>query len=153
MINKNNAYSYGLIAAGIIFIGIGMTSFIYVNIPVKVNLDGALESGKTDTITPNMDKGNILNIYVSGSQFDISITGPEKNDIISINSISNFNYTFKANNTGQHIIKINNIGNSTVFIKGDAYTKGNQAFYIGNIMLIITGIVISGLGIRTMKKY
>ncbi len=153
MSRKKNVYSYGLIAAGFIFIGIGLTSFLYVNTSVKVKLDGSIEPGKTDIITPNLDIGNVLNISISGSKFDTIITNPENNIIIYKNSVSFFNYTFKANDSGKHTIKISNNGDSTVTVIGDTYTKGNQNFYIGQIMLMVTGIVISGLGIRTMKKY
>lgn len=152
MFKKNNIYQYGLIAAGIIFIGIGLISLFYVNISIKVKLDGVIEPGKVDIITPNMNIGDTLTIYISGSKFDLNITGPEKNNIAFMNSVSNVNNTYQAKITGKHVIQITNVGNTTVLVEGDTYTKGNQSFYIGQIMLIITGIVILGLGIRTIKN-
>lgn len=152
MFKKNNIYQYGLIAAGIIFIGIGLISLFYVNISIKVKLDGVIEPGKVDIITPNMNIGDTLNIYISGSKFDLNITGPEKNNIAFMNSVSNVNNTYQAKIAGKHVIQITNVGNTTVLVEGDTYTKGNQSFYIGQIMLIITGIVILGLGIRTIKN-
>jgi hypothetical protein len=54
-----------------------------------------------------------------------------------------------AREPGEYIIKISNFGKSDVVLDGYAYTKANNIAIIGQTMLIITGIIILMLGIRT----
>ena len=150
MVSKS-VYFYGLLIAGIIFIAIAILSIYYTNSPVKVDIDGVIKPNSVDILSPNMEIGNTAFITVSGSLFNMSITYPNKTIITLTESSSNYTLNLTAKEAGEYFIKINNIGNSDIIEKGYAFTKGNNIAIIGQIMLIITGVVIVALGIRTGK--
>ena len=150
MVSKS-VYFYGLLIAGIIFIAIAILSIYYTNSPVKVDIDGVIKPNSVDILSPNMEIGNTAFITVSGSLFNMSITYPNKTIITLTESSSNYTLNLTAKEAGEYFIKINNIGNSDIIEKGYAFTKGNNIAIIGQIMLIITGVVIVALGIRTRK--
>lgn len=150
MVSKS-VYFYGLLIAGIIFIAIAILSIYYSNSPVKVDVDGVIKPNSVDILSPNMESGNTAFITVSGSLFNMSITYPNKTIITLTESSSNYSLNLTAKEAGEYFIKINNIGNSDIIEDGYAFTKGNNIAIIGQIMLIITGVVIVTLGIRTRK--
>jgi hypothetical protein len=148
----NSIYSYGLIIAGSVFIGIAIYSVIYSNTSVKVDLDGIIKPGSQDILSPNMEIGRNTVLELSGSLFNVSITFPNKTSFLLINNASDFEYDFEAEQNGKHIIKIFNLGNSEVLIDGYAYTKGNEIALVGQLMLLATGIVILWMGIRIQRR-
>ena len=81
----------------------------------------------------------------------MSITYPNKTIITLIESSSNYSLNLTAKEAGEYFIEINNIGNSNILVDGYTFTKANEFTLIGPIMLIITGVVIVALGIRTGK--
>lgn len=150
MVSKS-VYFYGLLIAGVIFIAIAILSIYYSNSPVKVDVDGVIKPNSVDILSPNMEIGNTAFITASGSLFNMSITYPNKTIITLTESSSNYSLNLTAKEAGEYFIKINNIGNSDIIEDGYAFTKGNNIAIIGQIMLIITGVVIVTLGIRTRK--
>ena len=150
MISKS-VYFYGLLIAGIIFIAIGILSIYYSNSSVKVDVDGVIKPNSVDVLSPNMESGNTAFISVSGSHFNMSITYPNKTIVTLTESSSNYSFNLTATQDGEYFIEINNLGNSDVLIDGYAFTKANNFTLIGQIILIITGVVIVALGIRTRK--
>src|SRR5215207_7688057 len=150
MVSKS-IYFYGLLIAGIIFIAIAILSIYYSNSPIKVDVDGVIKPNSVDILSPNMESGNTAFITVSGSLFNMSITYPNKTIITLTESSSNYSLNLTAKEAGEYFIEINNIGNSDILIDGYAFTKGNNIAIIGQIMLIISGVVIVALGIRTRK--
>jgi hypothetical protein len=150
MVSKS-VYFYGLLIAGIIFIAIAILSIYSSNSPVKVDVDGVIKPNSVDILSPNMEIGNTAFITVSGSLFNMSITYPNKTIITLTESSSNYSLNLTAKEAGEYFIEINNLGNSDILIDGYAFTKGNDIAIIGQIMLIITGVVIVALGIRTKK--
>lgn len=146
---SRSVYFYGLLIAGIVFIAIGILSIYYSNTSVKVDIDGIINPDSVDILSPNMERGGSAFISVSGSLFNMSITYPNKTDIILTASSSNYSFNLTADQDGEYFIEINNLGNSDILVDGYAFTKGNNLSLIGQIMLIITGIVIAALGIRT----
>ncbi|HJT85542.1 MAG TPA: hypothetical protein VJ697_13760 [Nitrososphaeraceae archaeon] len=144
-------YFYGLISAGIIFIVIGIVSIYYNNSSVKVDVDGTIKPNSVDVLSPDMKIGDTAFIAVSGSLFNMSITYPNKTITILTESSSDYSFNITAEQDGEYFIEINNIGNSDVIITGYAFTKGNNIAIIGQAMLLITGIVIVALGLRTRK--
>jgi hypothetical protein len=150
MVSKS-VYFYGLLIAGIIFIAIAILSIYSSNSPVKVDVDGVIKPNSVDILSPNMEIGNTAFITVSGSLFNMSITYPNKTIITLTESSSNYSLNLTAKEAGEYFIEINNLGNSDILIDGYAFTKGNNIAIIGQIMLIITGVVIVALGIRTKK--
>ena len=150
MVSKS-IYFYGLLIAGILFIAIGILSIYYSNSSVKVDVDGVIKPNSIDILSPNMESGNTAYISVSGSLFNMSITYPNKTIDTLTESSSNYSFNLTATQDGEYFIEINNLGNSDVLVDGYAFTKANNFTLIGQIILIITGVVIVALGIRTRK--
>ncbi|MGE5863288.1 MAG: hypothetical protein ACM31H_05900 [Nitrososphaerales archaeon] len=150
MVSKS-VYFYGLLIAGVIFIAIAILSIYYSNSPVKVDVDGVIKPNSVDILSPNMESGNTAFITVSGSLFNMSITYPNKTINTLTESSSNYSLNLIAKEAGEYFIEINNIGNSDILVDGYAFTKASTFTLIGQIMLIITGVVIVALGIRTGK--
>jgi hypothetical protein len=149
---SRSVYFYGLLIAGTVFVAIGILSIYYSNTSVKVDVDGIIKSDSVDILSPNMNRGNTAFISVSGSLFNMSITYPNKTEVTLTESSSDYSFNLKANQGGEYFIKINNLGNSDILVDGYAFTKGNNLSLIGQIMLIITGVVIAALGIRTRQS-
>jgi hypothetical protein len=148
---SRSGYFYGLLIAGIVFIAIGILSIYYSNTSVKVDIDGIINPDSVDILSPNMDRGGTAFISVSGSLFNMSITYPNKTDIILTESSSDYSFNLTADQDGEYFIEINNLGKSNILVDGYAFTKGNNLSLIGQIMLIITGVVIAVLGVRTRQ--
>ncbi|MFL6474505.1 MAG: hypothetical protein ACJ70N_06495 [Nitrososphaera sp.] len=139
---------YITIAAGIVFIAIGAASSVYSNIPVDVPLDNTIKPGTQDVITPDMNTGNTASLSVSGDTFNIEIKDPDGQVIESTSGNSTFSYDLTAQKAGQHSITINNTGSSDLTIVGHAQTKASPLGLSGALMLVITGIITIGLGLR-----
>ncbi len=139
---------YIAIAAGIVFIAIGIASSIYSNVPVDVPLDNTIRPGTTDVITPDMNIGSTASISVSGNTFHIKIKDPDGQVIESRSYNSSFSYDLTAQKAGQHRITINNTGTSDLTITGHAQTKSSPLGLSGALMLVVTGIITIGLGLR-----
>jgi len=148
---SRSLYFYGLLIAGIVFIAIGIISIYYSNTSVKVDVDGIIKPNAVDILSPNMEKGDSAVISVSGSRFNMSLVYPNKTDVTLTESSSAYSFNLTATQDGEYFIKINNFGNDNILVDGYAFTKGNNLSLIGQIMLIITGIVIAALGLRTRK--
>ncbi len=148
---SRSGYFYGLLIAGIVFIAIGILSVYYSNTTVKVDVDGIIKPDSVDILSPSMDRGGTAFISVSGSLFNMSITYPNKTDIILTESSSDYSFNLTADQDGEYFIEINNLGKSNILVDGYAFTKGNNLSLIGQIMLIITGVVIAVLGVRTRQ--
>jgi hypothetical protein len=136
------------LAAGIVFIVIGIASVVYNNTPVDVPLKGTLKPGLTDILTPNMNIGNTADILINGSTFNVTIMDPNKQLIKFEHGISNFNYNFASEKEGVYGIEIKNTGSSELTVGGHAKTKGSEIAFGGQMMLIITGIIVTGLSLR-----
>jgi hypothetical protein len=107
----------------------------------------------TDILTPNMNIGGTADILITGSIFNITITDPVKHTIKSeARRTSDFNYNFTAEKEGDYKIEINNVGSSDLYVEGYAQNKLNGIAFSGPIMLIITGIIITGLAVRFEKR-
>jgi hypothetical protein len=142
---------YILLGAGISFIVIGSASALYTLTPISVSLNGTVEAGRTDSLTPNMDVGNTAALYVTGSNASIKILDPDNEVIRSVSNVSSFRYNFAAHKEGQYLITIENLGTSDLSIAGNAFTKGSQIALGGQLMLIVTGIIVLGLGLRARR--
>jgi hypothetical protein len=139
---------YILLAAGVSFIVIGSASALYTLTPVPVPLNGTVEAGQSDTLTPNMNAGNPVVLSVTGSNSSIEIVDPENEVIRSVANTANFQFNFTAPKDGQYLISIGNLGSSDLTIAGSVFTKGSQIALGGQLMLIVTGIIVIGLGLR-----
>ncbi|MGH9983148.1 MAG: hypothetical protein ACRD8W_04235 [Nitrososphaeraceae archaeon] len=143
---------YILLGAGISFIVIGSASALYTLTPVPVSLNGTVEAGQSDTLTPSMNVGNPVALSVTGSNSSIEIVDPENEVIRSVTNISDFRFNFTAQKDGQYLISIENLGSSDLYIAGSAFTKGSQIAFGGQLMLIVTGIIVLGLGLRAKLR-
>jgi hypothetical protein len=143
---------YILLGAGVSFIIIGSASALYTLTPVPVSLNGTVGAGQSDTLTPNMNVGNPVVLSVTGSNSSIEIVDPENEVIRSVTNTANFQYNFTAQTDGQYLISIENLGRSDLSISGSAFTKGSQIALGGQLMLIVTGIIVLGLGLRAKLR-
>ncbi|MFY9965469.1 MAG: hypothetical protein WBL44_04535 [Nitrososphaeraceae archaeon] len=143
---------YILLGAGISFIVIGSASALYTLTPVPVSLNGTVEAGQSDLLTPSMNVGNPVAFSATGSNSSIEIVDPENDVIRSVTNVSDFRYNFTAQKDGQYLISIENLGSSDLFIGGSAFTKGSQIAFAGQLMLIVTGIIVLGLGLRAKLR-
>lgn len=142
---------YALFSAGAAFIVVGAISAFYNSIPVEVPIGNTVQPGNTDILTPNMNVQNTANITITGSTFNVVIAGPDDKVIKSGNNLSDFHYVVVAKNEGEHRITIRNNGYSQLYIEGSAYTKGNPIAFSGQMMLIVTGVIVTGLSLRLKK--
>jgi hypothetical protein len=139
---------YAAIAAGAAFIAIGIASSVYSNVPVDVRLDNTVRPGTVDVITPDMNIESTASITVSGSTFYIEIKDPDGQVIESKSNISSFSYDLTAQKAGQYRIATNNTGTSDLTIGGHAQTKASPLGLTGALMLVVTGIITIGIGLR-----
>jgi hypothetical protein len=137
-----------MVAAGAAFIAIGIASTIYSNVAVEVSLDGTVTPGLTDELSPIMDVGNTLSMQASGSTFDVDVYDPDGNVIESERGSSNFEYNLTADKAGEYRILVENTGSENVQITGTAQTKSGTLASLGPLLLIVTGIIVIGLGAR-----
>jgi len=142
---------YAAIAAGIAFIGIGAASAIYSNVALDVALDNKVSPGSPDIITPNMDVGNTATISVKGSTFNIKIEEPDRHVITSKSNVTSFSYNLTAQKSGQYRIEIMNNGSTDLTVTGHTLTKSSPLALSGALMLLVTGVIIIGLGLRFKK--
>jgi hypothetical protein len=143
---------YVLLGAGVSFIVIGSASALYTLTPIPVSLNGTVEAGQSDTLTPNMNVGNPVVLSVTGSNSSIEIVDPENKVIKSVSNTPSFQYNFTARTDGQYLITVKNLGSSDLNIAGSAFTKGSQIALGGQLMLIVTGIIVLGLGLRARLR-
>jgi hypothetical protein len=143
---------YVLLGAGVSFIVIGSASALYTLTPIPVSLNGTVVPGQSDTLTPNMNVGNSVMLSVTGSNSSIEILDPEEEVIKSVNNTASFQYNFTAQTDGQYMISIENLGSSDLSIAGTAFTKGSQLALGGQLMLMVTGIIVLGLGLRSKLR-
>lgn len=135
--------------SGIAFILIGGISMIDSNIPRKVSLASTLDTNRTDVITPIMNNGSMGKIMIDGSRFNFNIEDPSKSVIVSITNQSHYEYDLVANNEGQYKMVTKNIGDEILKINGEVETKASPLAFGGQMMLLITGIIVLGIGMKT----
>jgi hypothetical protein len=140
-------------AAGSIFIGIGIASIIDSNIPRFVQITEIIKPNQTGIFTPDMNIGNIANIFFNKSNALVVIKDP--NNTVILNKTQDnkiFNETIKSDKNGKYKILITNKGKTYLDLKLGAFSKASPIAFSGQMMLIITGIIIIGLGIRMRKQ-
>ena len=64
--------------AGFIFIGIGIVSIIDSNIPRYVEITEMIKPNQSGIFTPDMNAGNIANIYANGSESTVTSDRPQQ---------------------------------------------------------------------------
>jgi hypothetical protein len=138
-----------LIISGIVFVIIGTLSIYDSNIPRAASLDGSVKTNATDILTPIMNPGSKANIAINGSRFDFAVYGTDKELILSVKNMTYFNFDLVANKSGEFRFEIKNIGTSSLNIIGSAETKASSVALGAAMMLIITGIIVAGLGIKS----
>jgi hypothetical protein len=139
--------------AGSIFIGIGIVSVIDSNIPRFVQISETIKPNQSGIFTPDMNTGNIANIFMNKSSASIVVTDP-LNKVILNKTHNNklFNETIKSDKDGKYKIFIANTGNTDINLNLGAFSKASSIAFSGQMMLIITGIIIIMLGIRMRNQ-
>jgi hypothetical protein len=140
---------YILMISGFAFILIGGISIIDSNIPRKVSLASTLNANLTDVITPIMNNGSTGKIIIDGSRFNFNVEDPSKSVLVSVTNQSHYEYDLLANNEGQYRLETRNTGDSIVKIDGEVETKAAPLAFGGQMMLLITGIIVLGFGMKS----
>ena len=143
---------FAMLAAGAVFIAIGIAASIYAGTAVEVPLDHTLGPGLTDEITPEMDAGNRMSIQVQGSTFDFTVRDPDGNPLVSVTDQEDFRYELTTEKAGRYRVTIENTGDSDVFITGTTHTKAGSLGFTAPMMLIITGTIVVGLSLRFRRR-
>ena len=155
MVNIPKKYALLLFfGAGIIFIGIGVAGILDSNTPRFIEITETMKPNQSEIFTPDMNAGNTVKIYVNGSNYQILATGPDKQILIN-KSNENYNIlneTLTAKVGREYRIQIANQGNTTGDLYLGAFSKANPIAFGGQMMLIITGIVVVGLGLRARAQ-
>ena len=139
--------------AGSIFIGIGIVSVIDSNIPRFVQISETIKPNQSGIFTPDMNTGNIANIFFNKSSATIVVTDPLNRVIINKTQNNKlFNETIKSDKDGKYKILITNTGNTDINLNLGAFSKASHIAFSGQMMLIITGIIIIILGIRMRNQ-
>ena len=140
---------YILFLSGIAFIVIGTASIIDSNTPRNVPFYSTLDVNLTDVVTPIMNNGSVGKIKIDGSNFNFNIASPDNSIIVSVNNQSHYEYELVASDEGQYRFETKNIGNSSLKIEGEVETKASAWAFGGQMMLLITGIIVLGIGIKS----
>jgi hypothetical protein len=135
-------------ASGVAFIVIGAASMIDSNIPRKVSLDSTLGANLTDVITPIMNKGSVGEIIIDGSRFNFKIEDPDKSIVVSVTNQSHYKYNLVANKEGEYRFETKNLASSVLNIDGEVETKAPALAFGAQMMLLITGIIVLGIGMK-----
>lgn len=143
---------YLMLAAGAAFIAIGIASSVYSAVAVEVSLDGTVKPGFTDELSPEMEVGNTASLTVGGSTFDIAITDPDGQVLGNQTGISSFSYQLTAQKAGEYRFVIENTGDEDLQITGRAQTKASALGFSGPMLLVVTGIIVVGLGLRFRNR-
>ena len=143
---------YATMIAGAIFIAIGIASSVYSNVPVSVPLDNSVSPGMIDVITPDMVAGGRADITVTGSGYEVTIIDPEGIDVVKESGNSTFSYSLTAQKEGEYRMLVNNTGSANLQVTGSAETKSSPLGLTGALMLVVTGIIVIGLGLRFRKN-
>lgn len=143
---------YAALTAGIAFIVIGAASSIYTNTAVDVPLENTVRAGMPDIITPDMNVGNTASIMVTGSRFNVTIQDPDRQVLRAESNVTSFSHDLTAKKAGEYMIEIVNTGNSDLKVTGYAQTKGSPLGLTGALMLVITGVIVVGLGLRFRNR-
>lgn len=139
--------------AGFVFIGIGIASIIDSYTPRFVEITETIDPNQSEVFTPDMNAGNIANIYINGSGSRVVVLDPSSNLILNKTDVNGiFNETITSEIDGKYRIQVVNNGNNTLNLSLGAFSKVSPIAFSGQMMLIITGIVVLGLGIRTRMQ-
>lgn len=139
--------------AGFTFIGIGIASIIDSYIPRFVEITEKIDPNQSEVFTPDMNAGNIANVYINGSDSRVVVIDPDGNLILNKTDVNGiFNETITSEINGKYRIQVINDGNGILSLNLGAFSKASPIAFSGQMMLIITGIVVLGLGIRTRMQ-
>jgi hypothetical protein len=143
---------YATTIAGALFIAIGIASSVYSGVPVDVPVDGVVRPGQIDVISPEMNVGSTASLTVQGSSYEVTVTDPEGRELVLERGNSTFNYELTAQRAGEYRILVNNTGTTDLSIAGRAETKSSPLGLTGALMLVVTGVIVIGLGLRFRKN-
>ena len=97
-------------------------------------------------------KAALPQLTVSGSSYEVAITDPDGRDLVLERGNSTFNYELTAQRAGEYRFIVNNTGTADLVITGHAETKSSPLGLTGALMLVVTGVIVLGLGLRFRKN-
>jgi hypothetical protein len=95
-----------------------------------------------------MNKGSVGEIIIDGSRFNFKIEDPDKSIVVSVTNQSHYKYNLVANKEGGYRFETKNLGSSVLNIDGEVETKASALAFGGQMMLLITGIIVLGIGMK-----
>jgi hypothetical protein len=118
-----------------------------------VEITEMIKPNQSGIFTPDMNSGNIANIYANGSESTVLVMDPNSKLIMNkTRNIGALNETVTSEVNGKYKIQVINEGENTLNLNLGAFSKASPLAFSGQMMLIITGIVVVGLGIRTRMQ-
>jgi hypothetical protein len=115
-------------------------------------LAGTIKSGQTDTLTPDMNVNNSTTIAEEGSYFDITVTEPSNDLILSKKNVSYIKHSFMLKKEGEYNISIKNVGNSELQIIGHALTEGSPVAFTAQMLLVVMGMIVPVLSLKLRNR-
>ncbi|MDW0122472.1 MAG: hypothetical protein QOK81_07720, partial [Nitrososphaeraceae archaeon] len=73
---------------------------------------------------------------------------PDKSVIVSVSNKTHYEYDLVANDEGEYRFETKNIGDTVLNIDGEVETKASPLAIGGQMMLLITGIIVLGIGMK-----
>jgi len=96
-----------------------------------------------------MNRGSIGEVIIEGSRFNFKIEDPDKSVVVSVTNQSHYKYSLVAKKEGEYRFETKNIGTTVLLIDGYVESKASTLAIGGQMMLLITGIIVLGFGIKT----
>jgi hypothetical protein len=72
--------------------------------------------------------------------------------IVSESNATSFSYDLTAQKAGEHRIEIVNTGSTDLTVSGHTETKSSPLGLSGALMLLVTGVIVIGLGLRFKNR-
>ena len=126
---------------------------VYTLTPVDVPLNGPVRHGLINILAPNMKRASIACVTLNGSIFNIDITNPNKPLIETRKRHLKLSVRLSCSKRNQYIIEIKNTGGAVLTIVGHAETTGNIIALSGQLILLVTGMIADGFGLKTRNRY
>ena len=126
---------------------------VYTLTPVDVPLNGPVRHRLINIFAPNMKRASIACVTLNGSIFNIDITDPNKPLIETRKRHLKLSVRLSCSKRNQYIIEIKNTGGAVLTIVGHAETTGNIIALSGQLILLVTGMIADGFGLKTRNRY
>lgn len=148
----NNKFFILIVVSGVLFIIIGIISIIDSFSIRKISINDNLIANETRIISPDMEISTFANLTLIGDYFNVTVINPDKTIIESNTYRSKHLIHLRAEQDGEYIIQIKNIAKGNLSVNGELQSKADSIAFSGSMILIITGVILSGTAIRFRNR-